>query len=283
MTLEKVYDELYALIEDLKREVAAVAAGETVVSVTQVLTEGTKIGTVTVDGTGTDLFAPTPPPAPEPKAARGVEILVIETGTNTGDEVNTSDCDTEHVYALALLLQKAPTAVNAISLNDTNATVISRKDVYVDANHSATVIFFTLENEVSAVTMTDFPEISASEKNGYCLFQLNDITADEIPTSQSDFQVLATKDQDGDVFTTISQADRDVTLAVVVDGNKYSYGILEMADPETEAFQQDTACNLKAKATTIKTQAMQVYMNCNQSYAQGFALTFDKVTPAPGE
>ena len=37
--------------------------GGSTVSVTQTLTSGTKIGTVSIDGTGTDLYAPTPPTA----------------------------------------------------------------------------------------------------------------------------------------------------------------------------------------------------------------------------
>lgn len=272
MKLRKVYDELNIRLDELTKKIGSGSGTE--VTVTPVITSGQKIATISVDDTPVDIFSP----AVTPETVKGVEILDIEVGTNAADAVNTRLCDTEHVYAVAILLQQAPAVVNAITLDENDATMIARKDIYVDANHSATVIFFTLPEAISEVDYVDFPTVSASEKMGYCLFKFNFITADQIPTDQSDFQVTATKDNDGDIFTGVTQEGRDCTIAVVVDGNKYEYGKLEMADPETQAFMQGTSCNLKAKATTILTDAQQVYMNCNQAYAQGFCLTFDKVT-----
>ena len=60
MTIEKVYDELYGIIENLKREIAAVAAGETSITITPALDSGTKVADYSIDNTSGSLYAPTP-------------------------------------------------------------------------------------------------------------------------------------------------------------------------------------------------------------------------------
>ena len=59
MILEKVYDELYGMIEDLKKKVAGISGGS-VVTITPALDSGTKIADYEIDETEGTLYAPTP-------------------------------------------------------------------------------------------------------------------------------------------------------------------------------------------------------------------------------
>lgn len=59
MILEKVYDELYGMIEDLKKKVAGISGGSTV-TITPALQSGTKVADYSIDGTEGSLYAPTP-------------------------------------------------------------------------------------------------------------------------------------------------------------------------------------------------------------------------------
>ena len=56
MILEKVYDELYGMIEDLKKQIAA--GGGTDVSITPTLDSGVKVADYEIDGTEGALYAP---------------------------------------------------------------------------------------------------------------------------------------------------------------------------------------------------------------------------------
>ena len=57
MTIEKVYDELYGMIEDLKKQIAA-ASGGSDVSITPALESGEKIADFEIDGVEGALYAP---------------------------------------------------------------------------------------------------------------------------------------------------------------------------------------------------------------------------------
>ena len=59
MKLEKVYDELYGMIEDLKKKIAALSGGDEV-TITPALDSGTKIADYAIGETEGSLFAPTP-------------------------------------------------------------------------------------------------------------------------------------------------------------------------------------------------------------------------------
>lgn len=59
MTIEKVYDELYGMIDDLKKQIAA--SGGSDVTITPALESGTKIADYTIGEDEGVLYAPTPP------------------------------------------------------------------------------------------------------------------------------------------------------------------------------------------------------------------------------
>lgn len=60
MENRKIYDELYGMIEDLKRKVAGMSSSDAV-TITPALEDGTKIADYTIGETEGSLFAPTPP------------------------------------------------------------------------------------------------------------------------------------------------------------------------------------------------------------------------------
>lgn len=57
MILEKVYDELYGMIEDLKKKVASISGGSTV-TITPTLESGTKVADYTIDETSGAIYTP---------------------------------------------------------------------------------------------------------------------------------------------------------------------------------------------------------------------------------
>ena len=59
MKLEKVYDELYGMIEDLKKKVAALSGGDDV-TITPALESGTKIADYSIGEDTGSLYAPAP-------------------------------------------------------------------------------------------------------------------------------------------------------------------------------------------------------------------------------
>ena len=59
MTLEKVYDELYGMIDDLKKQIAA--GGGSDVTITPALESGTKIADFSIGSDEGSLYAPTTP------------------------------------------------------------------------------------------------------------------------------------------------------------------------------------------------------------------------------
>ena len=60
MTIEKVYDELYGMIDDLKKQIAAGGGGDSV-TITPALESGTKVADYTIGEDEGALYAPTPP------------------------------------------------------------------------------------------------------------------------------------------------------------------------------------------------------------------------------
>ena len=58
LSVEKVYDELYGMIEDLKKQIAAGSGSD--VSITPALESGTKVADFEIDGEAGVLYAPTP-------------------------------------------------------------------------------------------------------------------------------------------------------------------------------------------------------------------------------
>ena len=57
MILEKVYDELYGMIEDLKKKVAGISGGSTV-TITPTFESGEKLADFSIDGTDNAIYAP---------------------------------------------------------------------------------------------------------------------------------------------------------------------------------------------------------------------------------
>lgn len=57
MILEKVYDELYGMIEDLKKKVASISGGS-VVTITPTLESGEKLADYSIDGSEGAIYAP---------------------------------------------------------------------------------------------------------------------------------------------------------------------------------------------------------------------------------
>ena len=64
MSIEKVYDELYGMIEDLKKQIAAGSGSD--VSITPALESGTKVADFEIDGEAGVLYAPTPETPADP-------------------------------------------------------------------------------------------------------------------------------------------------------------------------------------------------------------------------
>lgn len=62
MTIEKVYDELYGMIDDLKKQIAAGGGGDSV-TITPALESGTKVADYTIGETEGSIYAPTPEPS----------------------------------------------------------------------------------------------------------------------------------------------------------------------------------------------------------------------------
>lgn len=60
MILEKVYDELLGMIEDLKKKVAGLSGGS-VVTITPTLQSGEKLADYSIDGTDGAIYAPSVP------------------------------------------------------------------------------------------------------------------------------------------------------------------------------------------------------------------------------
>lgn len=60
MKLEKVYDELYGMIEDLKKKIAAMSSGDEV-TITPALESGTKVADYTIGEDSGSLYAPSMP------------------------------------------------------------------------------------------------------------------------------------------------------------------------------------------------------------------------------
>lgn len=59
LSVEKVYDELYGMIEDLKRKIAAISGGDDV-TITPALESGTKVADYSIGEDTGSLYAPTP-------------------------------------------------------------------------------------------------------------------------------------------------------------------------------------------------------------------------------
>lgn len=64
MTIEKVYDELYGMIDDLKKQIAS--AGGSDVTITPALESGTKVADYAIGETEGSLYAPTIPAIASP-------------------------------------------------------------------------------------------------------------------------------------------------------------------------------------------------------------------------
>ena len=76
MTLEKVYDELYGMIDDLKKQITAGGGGDDV-TITPALESGTKVADFTIGEDSGSLYAPT-----IPDIESGEEVLIGNDGTD---------------------------------------------------------------------------------------------------------------------------------------------------------------------------------------------------------
>lgn len=115
MSIEKVYDELYGMIEDLKKQIAA--GSGTDVTITPALEDGTKIADYAIDGTEGALYAPEILITPSLQSGAKIadfEICGVESAlyaplpadiSNTEKEIGTFDaeplfCKKIHIAAL---------------------------------------------------------------------------------------------------------------------------------------------------------------------------------------
>ena len=104
MKLEKVYDELYGMIEDLKRKIGA---GGSEVTITPTLESGEKVADYSIDGTEGCIYAPPVPniygsdevivgySGADPVYCKRVDIAALPSSATTGEyEHSIADIDT---------------------------------------------------------------------------------------------------------------------------------------------------------------------------------------------
>lgn len=137
MTIEKVYDELYGMIEDLKRKIAASGGG---VTITPALESGTKVADYAIGSTEGSLYAP---PAYVPPAYDDTEFDTGKTWTDgrpvygivvmdTIDEAASgkvihTDTDIDEVLFMAATI-KGDTWELSLPFADTNYVTFKRSD-----------------------------------------------------------------------------------------------------------------------------------------------------------
>lgn len=99
MTIEKVYDELYGLIDDLKKQIAAKGGSD--VTITPVLDSGTKIADFTIGEDEGALYTPTIPTIPD-----GVQYKVLyeDAAGFSGDNQSVTFSDYLENYDVAMAL-----------------------------------------------------------------------------------------------------------------------------------------------------------------------------------
>lgn len=263
MELRKVYDEFNIRMDELEKKIGS-GGGGSEVSVTQVLTEGEKIATITVGETSTDLFAPS-----------GSETVTKANITYCGEVEADGDSDmveTGKVYAICLLLQAASADIANISLGS-ESMLLCRKDIAVDANHSAVVFFISAS--APGYTINDLPSLG-SGKNSEVVIELP-IVYSKIPQNPDLISYQSVKDGSG-AYTSDSTLNKDVMIGICIDGPNWDQSELFISDPDASAchalITQITKAyaNCKPKSAGIKTGHIKV----TQTYAQGFILAFDQ-------
>ena len=85
LSVEKVYDELYGMIEDLKKKIAAISSGDEV-TITPALESGTKIADYTIGEEAGTLYTPTIPSGLYPFIVDDTDEHVIGTD-GSGTEI----------------------------------------------------------------------------------------------------------------------------------------------------------------------------------------------------
>lgn len=93
MTIEKVYDELYGMIDDLKKQIAAGGGGDDV-TITPALESGTKVADFTIGEDSGSIYAPTPEPSIGPFVDINAERRIAN-GTFENSQLSytaTQDC-----------------------------------------------------------------------------------------------------------------------------------------------------------------------------------------------
>ena len=158
MTIEKVYDELYGMIDDLKKQIAA---GGSDVTITPALESGTKVADYTIGSDEGVLYAPTPPL--ETKLFYDIankSESVSSTGQVNYTAVN--DCAV-FVYARTV----AANSVYAIKIDNTNVKMVATSAgmkyvgdmVYLKAGQTVTTTGVTegAVDEEKGTSYTVFP------------------------------------------------------------------------------------------------------------------------------
>lgn len=263
MELRKVYDEFNIRMDELEKKIGS-GGGGSEVSVTQVLSEGEKIATITVGETATDLFAP---------VGSGSKANITYCGEVEAE--GTSDMvETGKVYAICLLLQATSADIAEITLGS-ESMLLCRKDIAVDGNHSAVVFFISAT--APGYTLNNLPTLG-SGKNSEVIIELP-ISYGKIPQSADLISYQSVKDGSGG-YTTDSTLNKDVMIGICIDGPNWDQSELFISDPDASAchalITQVTKAyaNCKPKSAGIKTGHIKV----TQSYAQGFILAFDQQT-----
>lgn len=148
-------------------------------SVTQTLTSGTKIATVTIDGTATDLYAPEGGSSVDPASAAPLMDGTAAAGTSTdyarADHVHPTDTSraaASHTHAIAdvtglqtALDGKQPTLVSGTSIKTVNGeSILGSGDLSVGGGGGLLVTFTQIDDTFTADKT--FSEIAEALESG---------------------------------------------------------------------------------------------------------------------
>ena len=153
MSIEKVYDELYGMIEDLKKQIAA--GSGTDVTITPALESGTKIADYSIDGTEGALYTPTIPAIPDE--------FIIESGVSH----KIGKYGNEDLYcaevSIAALPNTASTGEYNIGIANISNIVLSVMTITYSNGHKTTIPMFGFSGDSVYGTTAITAEIDTSK------------------------------------------------------------------------------------------------------------------------
>lgn len=174
------------------------------VSVTQVVSSGTKIATITVDGSGTDLYSPTETdPVFTASAAHGITSSDItnwngktsNTGTITGIKMNGSSKGTSGVVDLGTVI----TSETSLSKGTTSGSGNAVTDISVSGHKITLTKGSTF---LTSYTETD-PVFSASAAHGISSTDISNWNAKQKAITVSSSEPTSSQGSNGDIWIVI--------------------------------------------------------------------------------